>query len=58
MIEFIGLLLCWDIYYSVETRIKYRELETEVHYGTFPSDVFPDDPRHGPAKAWWEYIFD
>ena len=58
MIELVGLLLCWDIYYSVETRIKFRQLETEFKYGTYPSDVFPDDPRHKAPKSWWEYIFD
>jgi hypothetical protein len=58
MLEVMAIILGWNIYYSVETRIKYRELETEVFYGTYPSDSFPDDPRHKPPKAWWEYIFD
>lgn len=58
MLEILAVVLAWDIYYSVETRIKYRELENEVHYGTYPSDAFPDDPRLDEPRSWWEYIFD
>lgn len=58
MIEILAILLSWSIAYSIDTRIKVKDLETELHYGTYPSDMFPDDPRHKPDKNWWEYIFD
>ena len=58
MLEIIAILLAWDIYYSVNTRMQFVELRTEVLYGTYPSPMFPDDPRHEPALPWWHYIFD
>lgn len=59
MLEILSIILAWNIYYSVETRIKYRELEAEVDYGTYPNkEMFPGDPRLQKPKSWWEYIFD
>jgi hypothetical protein len=59
MLEILSIVLVWNIYYSVETRIKFRELESEVNYGTFSNEnMFPEDPRLQIPKSWWEYIFD
>lgn len=58
MIECLAILLGWNIYYSINTRIELVKLRNEVHYGTYPSTMFPSDPRHYPPKKWWEYIFD
>jgi len=53
---FILLLLVANIALTIDTRQKVADLDTRVRYGTIPSDVFPNDPRHKGAvvdpDAW------
>lgn len=46
----IGINLMW----ACETSHRLKELELEVKYGTYPSDTFPQDPRHQPV-GWLDY---
>jgi hypothetical protein len=32
---------------------KMSDISIELHYGTYPSESFPDDPRHRETK-WYE----
>jgi hypothetical protein len=39
------IILIINLGFSCHLNKKLVDLENEVHYGTYPSDAFPDDPR-------------
>ena len=48
------LIIVAMLLYTFDNRRRIKTLETVAEYGTYPSDVFPDDPRHNPH---WYDIF-
>lgn len=43
-----------NLWVACDLNKKVEKLETELHYGTYPSESFPDDPRHR-ARKWYEF---
>jgi hypothetical protein len=46
MIEFQIIIFILHIALASHFESRIDALETELHYGTYPSDMFPDDPRN------------
>jgi len=46
------LIIVAMLLYTFDNRRRIKALETVAAYGTYPSDVFPDDPRHNPH--WYD----
>jgi len=53
MIEAQIILFLVNLYATCDISKRLSTLELEVRYGTYPSEMFPADPRHEPAK-WYE----
>ena len=58
MIELQIILFAVNIWVTCNISKKLDDLSNEVHYGTYPSESFPSDPRLKPPKTCWERIFD
>jgi hypothetical protein len=50
MVKFIviGTLLVMNLALTAYLYLKVLRLDIEMHYGTYPSDMFPNDPRCNP----------
>lgn len=53
MIEAQVVLFLINLWATCDISKRLNSLELDVRYGTIPSEMFPSDPRHRPAK-WYE----
>ena len=58
MFELQIFLFAVNIWVTCDIAKKLDDLSNEVRFGTYPSEVFSNDPRLKPEKSCWERIFD